>query len=195
MRLEAAALGADGVVAVRLSDSRRPGEQREFTALGTAVRSRGRERPGRPFTTDLGGPGVGALLGAGFVPVAIVFGYRVAVIHHDILVGAQTRRLAGNTEVDRLTELTNHVRSGARAEFAAEVDALGANGGLMSDIRLHARRVSAPGHGDDHAAECLIIGNAVARFRWVQEPIPVRPAVILSGRGVPGWRRRGMTER
>jgi hypothetical protein len=41
MLAEASAVGADGVVGVRLSDKRLDETKREFVALGTAVRSRG----------------------------------------------------------------------------------------------------------------------------------------------------------
>jgi hypothetical protein len=47
----------------------------------------------------------------------------------------------------------------------------------------------------DHAAECLIVGNAISRFGRSSGAVFPAPAVILSDRGVPGWRRRGMTER
>jgi uncharacterized protein YbjQ (UPF0145 family) len=76
----------------------------------------------------------------------------------------------------------------------AEAERLGADGALMSGISLHVRELAPNGH-TDHAAECLITGNAIARFRSAAEPLEATPAVILSDGRVPRWRRRGMTER
>jgi uncharacterized protein YbjQ (UPF0145 family) len=194
MRLEAAGLGADGVVGVRLTDEPLEGEKREFLALGTAVRSRGRERTDRPFTTDLGAPDVVKLLGAGWAPAGIVCAFFLAVTHDDWRVGLQTSRFVGNTEVTGYTELVNHVRAGARAEFETRTGRLEADGALMSDIRLHVRALETGNNHRDHAAECLIVGNAVARYRKpVAADLPVS-TVILSDRGMPRWRPRGMTE-
>jgi hypothetical protein len=86
---------------------------------------------------------------------------------------------------------------------------IGADGAFMSDIRLRVRRLEMADYHVDHAAECLIVGTAIARFRRGSRPVtssltvlPLRDsrpsraeeAVILSGRGVPRGRRRGMTE-
>jgi hypothetical protein len=194
MRLEAAGLGADGVVGVRLTERPMEGEKREFVALGTAVRSRGRERTDRPFTTDLGPPDLVKLLGAGWMPAGLVCGFHVAVTHDDWRVNMQTRRFAGNTEVTGYTGLVNHVRAGARKEFAARTAGLEADGALMSDIRLHVRALDLANYHRDHAAECLIIGNAIARFRRPAAADLPASTVILSDPGMPRWRRRGMTE-
>src|SRR5947209_17740026 len=81
MTQEAAVMDADGVVGVRLSVSPLGGGNREFVALGTAVRARSRHRPGRVFTTDLAGQDVSKLLQAGWAPCAVVYGISVAVRH------------------------------------------------------------------------------------------------------------------
>jgi hypothetical protein len=172
-------------------------------ALGTAVRSRGGHRPARTFTTDLAGQELAKLLSSGWVPAGIVVGLHAAVAHDGWLVRRQTRRLAGNAEVTASTELINHVRAGARDEFAAKAARLGADGVLMSDARWHVRRLEpADGHVD-HAGECLLTGNAIVQFRAGDRPaagkltvLPLRDhrSPILPGRRVPRWRRRGMTE-
>jgi len=173
MRDEAAALDADGVVGVRLVEERIEGEKREFTALGTAVRSRGRQRPERPFTTDLAAQDAAKLMAAGWAPAGIVYGLSVAVRHLDWLTNAQNSYLAGNTEVSGYTELLTHVRAAAREDFAARVARLGGDGALMSGLRSRMWPVGAAGdhHHHDHAAECLVTGNAIAEFRRGRAPL------------------------
>jgi uncharacterized protein YbjQ (UPF0145 family) len=125
MLQEAAALGADGVIGVQVTDELVEGNKREFMMLGTAVRSRGTTRPAKPFTTDLSGQDVAKLLLAGWVPAGIVYGISVAVRHDDWQTLAQTGMFAGNTEVGGYTELVSHVRADARREFARSAATLG----------------------------------------------------------------------
>jgi uncharacterized protein YbjQ (UPF0145 family) len=199
MRMEAHGLGADGVVGVRLAERPMEGEKREFTALGTAVRSRGSVRPGSVFATDLAGQDVAKLLDAGWAPAGLVRGWSVAVTHHDWTIRAQTLWSAGNTEVTSYTELIEQVRADARDDFAARAAKLGADGALMSDIRLRVRDLDRPSNHHDHAAECLIVGTAIARFgaapRRVGGSLTVLPVGESPVRRMPHWRRRGMTER
>jgi uncharacterized protein YbjQ (UPF0145 family) len=194
LRQEATALGADGVVGVTLTRERLEGEKQEFTALGTAVRSRGRERPPVPFTTDLDGPGLVKLLAGGWVPAGVVAGLSVAVVHDDWLIGLQRRGYEGGVEIGGYTRLVNQVRAAARRDLVEQVARLGADGALMTATRLQVRRHEPRGHVD-HSAECLIVGNGIVRFGRSSVVAPAVPAVILSDPGVPGWRRRGMTER
>jgi uncharacterized protein YbjQ (UPF0145 family) len=168
---EATALGADGVVGVRLTDRRMEGNKREFMALGTAVRSRGRQRPARPFTTDLGGQDVAKLLAAGWVPAGIAYGISVAVRHDDWRTQSQLSPFSGNTEVAGYTELVNHVRHDARRGFAALAARIGGDSALLTDIRQHVWQYEAGENHIDHVAECVITGNAVARFHTDAHPI------------------------
>jgi uncharacterized protein YbjQ (UPF0145 family) len=161
---EAAALGADGVGGVRFTDERREGPKREFMALGTAVRSRGRQRPGTPFTTDLGGQDLVKLLAAGWVPAGIVYGISVAVRHDDRLSTIQTGWTAGNVEVSGYTELLTHVRAGARREFAALAARLGGDAALLSGLWSRMWPVEVGDKHTDHLAECIVTGNAIARL-------------------------------
>jgi uncharacterized protein YbjQ (UPF0145 family) len=164
MVTEAAALGADGVVGVRFTDERLPDGKREFMALGTAVRSRGRERPARPFVTDLGGLDVAKLLTAGWAPVGIAYGISVAIRHDDWRTQSQLSYFAGNTEVSGYTELMTHVRADARREFAVLAARLGGDSALMSGMWHHVWDYEAGENHRDHVAECIITGNAIARF-------------------------------
>jgi uncharacterized protein YbjQ (UPF0145 family) len=164
MNQEAAALGADGVVGVRFTDERMEGQKREFMALGTAVRSRGRERPGTPFTTDLGGQDFAKLLSAGWVPAGLAYGIAMAVRHDDWRTQTQTGYWAGNTEVSGYTELLTHVRADARHEFAGLAAKLGGDAALLSGLWSHVWPIEVGENHTDHVAECVVTGNAIARF-------------------------------
>jgi uncharacterized protein YbjQ (UPF0145 family) len=164
MHQEASALGADGVVGVRFTDERMEGQKREFMALGTAVRSRGRERPRTPFTTDLGGQDVAKLLAAGWVPAGLAYGLSIAVRHDDWRTQTQLGYFAGNTEVSGYTELLTHVRATARREFAAFAAKIGGDAALLSDLWSHVWPIEVGENHTDHVAECIVTGNAIARF-------------------------------
>jgi uncharacterized protein YbjQ (UPF0145 family) len=167
---EATALGADGVVGVQLTESRIDGNKREFMALGTAVRSRGAERPARPFTTDLSGQDVAKLLTAGWVPAGIAYGISVAIRHDDWRTRSQIGVFAGNTEVSGYTELINHVRHDARGEFATLAARIGGDSALLTGMRQHVWEYEAGENHIDHVAECVITGNAIARFHTSAQP-------------------------
>ena len=83
MEAEADALGADGVVGVRLDVGRYEwgADLAEFIAIGTAVRSRDgsnhRTKFGKPFTSDLSGQEFATLLKAGYRPLGLVMGVSV----------------------------------------------------------------------------------------------------------------------
>jgi uncharacterized protein YbjQ (UPF0145 family) len=166
---EATALGADGVVGVRLTDARMEGNKREFMALGTAVRSRGEQRPARPFTTDLSGQDVAKLLEAGWIPAGMAYGISVAIRHDDWRTRNQAAVFAGNTEVSGYTELVNHVRHDARREFAARAARIGGDSALLTNMSQHVWEYEAGENHIDHVAECVITGNAIARFHETAE--------------------------
>jgi uncharacterized protein YbjQ (UPF0145 family) len=178
MTTEASALGADGVVGVRLTDERMDGNKHEFMALGTAVRSRGGQRPARPFTTDLGGQDVAKLLTAGWVPAGIAYGISVAVRHDDWQTQAQSGVFAGNVEVGGYTELMSHVRADARREFSRLAGRLGADSALLSSMWQHVWEYEAGEGHRDHVAECVITGNAVARFHPGAAPLTTSLSIL-----------------
>jgi uncharacterized protein YbjQ (UPF0145 family) len=164
MQQEAAALGADGVVGIKFTDERMEGQKREFMALGTAVRSRGLQRPKRPFATDLGGQDVAKLMAGGWVPAGLTYGISIAVRHDDWRTRNQASTWAGNTEVSGYTQLLTHVRSQARRDFAALAAKQGADAALMSGLWSHVWPIEIGENHTDHVAECVITGNAIARF-------------------------------
>jgi uncharacterized protein YbjQ (UPF0145 family) len=165
---EAVALGADGVVGVRVTAEHLGAGNREFVSLGTAVRARGPRRPAsaprRPFFTDRGGSDVAKLLQAGWVPVSIAFGISVGVRHDDYRTVQQSRAWAGNTEVTGYTELVQHVRADARAQFGARTARAGADGALVSSQHLQISEIEPSDGHADHVAEATVVGTTIARF-------------------------------
>ncbi|HEY2765954.1 MAG TPA: heavy metal-binding domain-containing protein [Pseudonocardiaceae bacterium] len=164
MTQEAAAMDADGVVGVRLSVSHLGNGNREFVALGTAVRARSNQRPGRVFTTDLAGQDVAKLLRAGWVPCALIYGISVAVRHDDWATQRQASWGAGNTEVAGYTELLLHVRADARHRFGAQARSAGADAAIVSAMGLEIGEITPSDNHRDHVAEATVFGTALAGF-------------------------------
>jgi uncharacterized protein YbjQ (UPF0145 family) len=181
--LEAQAMGADGVVGVRLSVTHLGQDNREFVALGTAVRSAGPVHPARPFVTDLAGADVAKLLQAGWVPVSIAFGISVAIRHDDYATLTQAGRWAGNTEVAGYTQLVQHVRDDARDRFRQHTGRAGADGALVSSMDLHVWSIEPGENHRDHVAESTVFGTTVARFHSGRTA-PTRALTILPLRRV-----------
>src|SRR5579863_8368845 len=109
MRAEAAAMGADGIVGVKLTIKRMEWDEHllEFIAIGTGVvHGEGhqgfRAHDGGPFTSDLSGQDFWSLLHSGYRPVEMVMGscvYHVA--HRGALAGLGT--LGRNVELENFT--------------------------------------------------------------------------------------------
>jgi uncharacterized protein YbjQ (UPF0145 family) len=164
MLTEAGALGADGVVGVRLTEQPVQGAAREFMALGTAVR-RVEPRPGLPmFLTELSGEDVAALAQAGWSPVAIAVGLSVAVRHDDwSTLNASASWSQWNGEVPGLSELLAASRSDARAQLAARAERLGGGELVVSALDTWvAEREIDNGH-TDHVATTRIVGTTLRR--------------------------------
>jgi uncharacterized protein YbjQ (UPF0145 family) len=177
MVTEAQAMGADGVVGVRLSVEHLGQDNREFVALGTAVRGQGSLHPPRPFVTDLPGADVAKLMHAGWVPVSIAIGIAVAVRHDDYATQSQARAWGQNTEVSGYTELVQHVRADARHAFERHASRAGADGAVVSHMDLHIwEQEPSEGHRD-HVAESTVFGTTIARF--ARGPAPTRALIVL----------------
>ena len=183
MVTEAQAMGADGVVGVRLSVEHLGQDNREFVALGTAVRGTGRVHAPRPFVTDLAGADVAKLLHAGWVPISIAFGIAVAVRHDDYATRRQASAWGYNTEVSGYTELVQHVRHDARTRFADHTARAGAEGAIVSHMDLHVwEREPTEGHRD-HVAESTVFGTTLVRFHR-GHAAPTRALTVLPLRRV-----------
>jgi uncharacterized protein YbjQ (UPF0145 family) len=174
MRTEAEGLGADGVVDVRLSESRLSQQAREFVVLGTAVRSVGPSHIDRPFTTTLTGTDTAKLFSAGSTPMAVIVA-NAAGIRHDDWSTLQSRSMwAGNVEVRGYSELVHATRADCRDEFAARALAARADGAIVSSpmtIEFHEIEVG-EGH-TDHVGTARLVGTAIgamARERVLAAP-------------------------
>jgi uncharacterized protein YbjQ (UPF0145 family) len=164
--LEAQALGADGVVGVQWTQ--RPvgdGGNREFVALGTAVRARSTVRPANLFATDLSGQDVVKALRGGWVPTGLVAGIAVAVRHDDYYTRRQaTATWSGaNYEIPGYTELVSHVRADARSQFARRAARHGGDAAVVSSMSLNVYELEVAENHRDHIAQSLVIGTCLAR--------------------------------
>ena len=112
MEAEAAALGADGIVGVRLTvEAREFGKDvAEFIAIGTAVKADNpppgggswRNNKQQPFTSDLSGQDFWTLIQAGYAPCGMVMGTCVYHIAHQRM-GAVFSNMGRNVEIEQFT--------------------------------------------------------------------------------------------
>ena len=188
MRGEAARVGGDGVVAVRLTVAPFEGGGMEFRALGTAVRADGDVRPRQPFTSDLSGQEFGQLIAAGWVPAGMLLGIAVMVRHDDWRTQSQLSTFNWtNQEVDGYTDLTAKARSGARSRLAADTARYGDSATAVvrdMSLRISRRACAAGNEAHDHLAEAMVVGTAIVPFRHRggNAPAPPLPVLRLSGR-------------
>lgn len=184
MLMEAQALGADGVVGVRWTQERLDANNnREFVALGTAVRARGGQRPAHLFATDLPGQDVVKLMHGGWMPSGLVVGIAVAVRHDDYYTRQQASSWSGvNTEVGGYTELVTYVRADARAKFAQRASKHGGDAAIVSDMAMNVWSIEPSDNHRDHVAESIVVGTAIAKFhRGAQAPTDALMMLPLVG--------------
>lgn len=178
MEAEADALGADGIVGVRLQVGNYNWGQSltEFMAIGTAVKStKGgnfRTPQGKPFTSDLSGQDFRTLLHAGYRPLALTMG---TCVYH---VGVQGLRQWFNTTMGQNVEMANYTqalydaRELAMERMQAEADAVGAEGVVGA-------RIEESNYGwDTHVIEYFAIGTAIIQTS-ADHVIP-SPQLVLS---------------
>ena len=117
-------------------------------------------------------------LAAGWVPTGIAYGISVAIRHDDWRTQSQLSYFAGNTEVAGYTELMNHVRADARRDFGRLAARMGGDSALMSSIWHHVWEYEAGENHRDHIAECVITGNAIARFHTEAHAITTSLSIL-----------------
>ncbi len=133
MEAEAAALGADGIVGVRLDIEFKEfgNDLAEFIAVGTAVtaeeKGSWRNDEGKPFTSDLSGQDFWTLIQAGYAPLGMVMGSCVYHIAHQRAFSA-LGNVGRNTEIPQFTEALYDARELAMSRMQAEAESLGAEG-------------------------------------------------------------------
>jgi uncharacterized protein YbjQ (UPF0145 family) len=184
MGAEAHALGADGIVGVRLVVEQQAwGEGiAEFRAVGTAVIAEAgtspgdsaswRDNRGRPFTSDLSGQDFWTLLQAGYAPVGLVMGTCVYHIAHRSL-GQMFRQSGQNVELPQFTQAMYDARELAMTRMQAEAHSLGA-GGITGVQLAHHNHVWGL-----HATEFFAIGTAVRPLRADHTVPPPQMVVSL----------------
>jgi len=172
MEAEADALGADGIVGVRLEIEFKEfgNDLAEFTAIGTAVVADepppvvdGEQRSWRnnrrqPFTSDLSGQDFWTLVQAGYAPLGMVMGtcvYHIA--HRGVLAAMNT--VGQNVEVEQFTEALYDARELAMSRMQAEAETLSAEG--IVGVQL----LSLPHRWGGHTTEFFAIGTAVRPLR------------------------------
>ncbi|HEV2678123.1 MAG TPA: heavy metal-binding domain-containing protein [Aliidongia sp.] len=181
MRAEAAAMGADGIVGVKLTIKRLEWDEHllEFIAIGTGVvHSAGhrgfRAHDGGPFTSDLSGQDFWSLLHAGYRPVEMVMGscvYHVA--HRGMLASIGTA--GSNVELENYTSAMYEAREIAVERMQAEASAAKAEGVVGVDIHEGS-------HGwKTHVIEFFAIGTAVLPLDEEIAPDKIAdPIMVLS---------------
>ena len=176
MEEEADALGADGIVGVRLDVGRYEwGEHMaEFIAMGTAIRHGAgelhRAPNGRPFTSDLSGQDFWTLLSAGYRPVGMVMGSCVYHVAHQGML-ASMRQMGQNVELPNFTQALYDARELAMERMQNEAKGLEAEG--IVGVQLQERS-----HGwGSHVIEFFAVGTAVAPVSG-EHSIP-SPGVVL----------------
>ena len=176
MEAEADILGADGIVGVRL-DYRHYSwgdDLLEFVAAGTAVRStragNWRTAAGRPFTSELSGQDVWALVGNGHAPVSFVLGTCVYHVAHQSF-RQMWKTVGQNAEMPNFTQATYDAREIAIARMQAEAERDGAEG-------VVGVRITEENHvWGEEAIEFLAIGTSVRRIEEAGVPPTPAPAV------------------
>ncbi|BBA95644.1 hypothetical protein RVR_583 [Actinacidiphila reveromycinica] len=180
MEAEAAALGADGIVGVRLTvEAREFGKDvAEFIAIGTAVSGdtappgggTWRNNKGQPFTSDLSGQDFWTLIRAGYAPLGMVMGSCVYHVAHQKM-GSVMSNMGRNVEIEQFTQALYDARELAMARMQAEAEALHAEG--VVGVRLDAHNHRWGGH----TTEFFSIGTAVRPLRPDHEI--ERPTMVL----------------
>jgi uncharacterized protein YbjQ (UPF0145 family) len=168
MAAEAAALGAHGVVGVRLTAAPFPSGGLEFSALGTAIRAPGGPAVQQPFTCELSGQDFTKLMLAGWAPVAIVVGISVGVRHFDDVTAFESTAGAAwnTTEVSGHTELANQTRRDATGQLRRDVSKHHGSGVVTREMELRVEEYECESlkGAKDHMAEATIVGTAITRF-------------------------------
>jgi uncharacterized protein YbjQ (UPF0145 family) len=165
MEAEAAALGADGVIGVTLKESRFEGGQREYVAMGTAIRSLGGLHTTSPFTTLLSGNDLAKLVSSGWIPKSILFAISLGVKHDDYYTRMISSSLTYNSEMPAHTDLVNAVRNDARLQLARMATRAGAHGVILSDkITTEIHEIEIAEQHRDLVGMANATGNAIVRY-------------------------------
>src|SRR6202034_3855984 len=183
MEAEAQALGADGVVGVRLDVELKEfgSDIAEFIAIGTAVHAEEgaggggvknwRNNKKLPFTSDLSGQDFWTLIRAGYAPLGMVMGTCVYHIAHQRL-GSVLGNIGRNVEIEQFTQALYDARELAMTRMQTEAEELHAEGIVGVQLRQHSHTWGS------HTTEFFAIGTAVRPLR--DDHVIERPTMVLS---------------
>ncbi len=183
MRLEAARMGADGIVGVRLTVKRMEWDRNvlEFVAIGTgivhAAGHQGFKGPGgQPFTSALSGQDFWTLLSAGYRPLEMVMG---SCVYHVARRGpfATLGSVGQNVELTNFSLALYEAREIAMERMQLEASKAGAEGVVGADLHEGSHNWS------PHVVEFFAIGTAVVPIAGhVAGDIP-DPTLVLTVNG------------
>jgi len=180
MEAEADALGADGIVGVRLDIEFKEfgSELAEFIAIGTAVKADAppdsggtwRNKHNQPFTSDLSGQDFWTLIQAGYAPLGMTMGSCVYHIAHQRFWQAMGN-IGQNVEIPQYTEALYDARELAMSRMQAEAEQLGAEGIVGVQMLSNTHRWGG------HTTEFFAIGTAVRPLR--ADHVIAKPQLVL----------------
>ncbi|GAA4686787.1 heavy metal-binding domain-containing protein [Frondihabitans cladoniiphilus] len=179
MEAEADALGADGIVGVRLEIEFKEygNDLAEFIAVGTAVvaekappTGKWRNNKGLPFTSDLSGQDFWTLIQAGYAPQGLVMGTCVYHIAHRGMM-ASLGSIGSNVEIPQYTEALYDARELAMGRMQTEAEVLGSEGIVGVQLNSLAHRWGG------HTTEFFAIGTAVRSLR--DDHVIATPSLVL----------------
>lgn len=179
MEAEADALGADGIVGVRLEIEFKEygNDLAEFVAIGTAVvadeappQGAWRNNKGLPFTSDLSGQDFWTLIQAGYAPQGLVMGTCVYHIAHRGMMSS-LNTMGSNVEIPQYTEALYDARELAMGRMQTEAEVLDSEG--IVGVQL----LSLPHRWGGHTTEFFAIGTAVRSLR--DDHVIATPSLVL----------------
>ncbi|MBR7839015.1 heavy metal-binding domain-containing protein [Actinospica durhamensis] len=181
---ECEALGADGVIGIRIKTEEYPAGGTAITLEGLAVRARSSTRPARPFTTHVTAQDFARLLDQGWMPFELVTGIAIASRHDDKNTRQQTRRglgLEANREITGYSHLVNDARRDARNQLRLAVEACGGDGVVVGAMTLTISERECPTNEGqhDHIANTTVAGTAIVRLPADLGTPPRRPLTIM----------------
>src|SRR5580658_641209 len=181
MREEAADMGADGVVGVRLTVKRLEWDANvlEFLAIGTGVvhaaGHQGFKGPkGQPFTSDLSGQDFWTLLHAGYRPLEMVMGSCVYHVAHQGFFKSMGNT-GKNVELTNFSQALYDAREIAMERMQHEAMEAGAEGVVGVDLHEGSH------NWQPHVIEFFAIGTAVTPITAGAEASAIPdPQLVLS---------------
>jgi uncharacterized protein YbjQ (UPF0145 family) len=181
MRAEAADMGADGIVGVRLTVKHMEWDSKvlEFVAIGTGIVHAGghpgfKGPNGEPFTSDLSGQDFWTLLQAGYRPLEMVMGSCVYHVAHQGMLKS-LGNVGQNVELTNFSQALYDAREIAMERMQNEAQAAGAEGVVGVDLHEGSHNWA------PHVIEFFAIGTAVVPLAGELDPgvIP-DPQLVLS---------------